>query len=136
MDEDEDPEVRSEYEKDLNVFARWMDNTKLSRSAFFEFEEGRKPMAQRNYILTLLFLKFAKAKGIQDMEKKERREKFVVMTNEVLRSLQLPEMYLALPYDVLLYYLLANREPATDFRQLWIRFEEKKRKQKDEKEEH
>lgn len=136
LDEDEDPEVRSEYEKDLNVFARWMDNTKLSRSAFFEFEEGRKPMAQRNYILTLLFLKFAKAKGIQDMEKKERREKFVVMTNEVLRSLQLPEMYLALPYDVLLYYLLANREPATDFRQLWIRFEEKKRKQKDEKEEH
>lgn len=136
LDPDEDPEVRSEYEKDLNVFARWMDNTKLNRSAIFEFEKKRKPMAQRNYILTLLFLKFAKTKGIQDMEKKERREQFVVMANEVLRSLQLPEMYLALPYDILLYYLLANREPTTDFRQLWIRFEEKKRKQKGENEDH
>ena len=84
-------------------------------------------MAQRNYILTLLFLKFVKTEKIEDLEKETRRRRFVSIADEELKKLQLPEIYLAFPYDALLYYLLANREPDTELRLLWARFEQKKK---------
>lgn len=134
LDDEEDPKVKWDYEADIQIFEGWLENTKLTRTAFAGFTE-RKMMAQRNYILTLLFLKFAKSEDIEDMEKEIRRSYFLEMADKALRKLQLPEIYLGLPYDVLLYYLLANREPTTEFRVLWARFEQckKERKKQEEK---
>ena len=134
LDDEEDPRVKWDYEADIQIFEGWLENTKLTRTAFAGFTD-RKMMAQRNYILTLLFLKFAKSEDIEDMEKEIRRSHFLEMADKALRKLQLPEIYLGLPYDVLLYYLLANREPTTEFRVLWARFEQckKGRKKQEEK---
>lgn len=126
LDEDEAPETKKEYEKDLDIFEGWFESTKLYRTVFQNFEK-RKQMAQRNYILTLLFLKFVKTEKIEDLEKETRRRRFVSIADEELKKLQLPEIYLAFPYDALLYYLLANREPDTELRLLWARFEQKKK---------
>lgn len=133
LDDEEDPKIKWDYEADLKIFEGWLENTKLTRTAFAGFTD-RKMMAQRNYILTLLFLKFAKSENIEDMEKEIRRSHFLAMADEALRKLRLPEIYLGLPYDVLLYYLLANREPTTEFRVLWARFEHYKKEKKKQEE--
>ena len=122
LDEEKDAEIITEQEADLSILSGWFEKTKLDRRVFHGFERLTDRMAQRNYILTLLFLKFVKTEEINEMEKETRRGRFLVMADKALGELQLPATYLALPYDVLLYYLLANVDPVTEFRLLWAWF--------------
>lgn len=125
--DDETDVYKIEYRKykeriEAYSIGEWFTKTKIDYNVFNNWtDKNSNLMTKRNYVLTLLFLKFVKEKPREwdEWDKDKRRIEFQKEINSKLREWGFPELYMRLPYDVLLLYLLGNREPEVQFRELW-----------------
>lgn len=116
-------------ELDINpdYFTDWFRETKIDDSVIRKFD-SKTDSQKRAYLLTLIFLKFAKelkrkeiySGNFSKLKMRQILSQFEETVDDIMDQCRLSKLYLRNPYDCLLVYLLTNTEPVEILRAIWV----------------
>ncbi len=113
---------------DAALFGEWLDKAEITNQRAGKFDK-KTTEERRNYILTLLFLKFAKKqRDSVEMTRSQVRDKFMKKANPVLKKCGFAKIHSLNPFDLLLLYVLGMNDAVGAFREIWVYYAAAKEK--------
>lgn len=119
-----------DYEKEIlkkiksDLFGTWFTSAEITDYAVRHFAQ-KKDKEKRNYLLTLIFLAFAKKIENKDYEPKKIRCWFEEQVDDVMEECRLQKFSMGNSYDCLLAFLIVHYLPVEAFRAIWAAVKEK-----------